>query len=443
MPSSSWKRADHGDTAPPTSSRLYALPLRFTWLLIGIAYFFPGLWKLWRGGFQWIYGDNLQFLFYSQWHDVPGYLPFFRIDQYPLLYRFGALGAILFELSFIFLIFLPRIRPFVVVNGLVFHRMNAVFMRVTSFWSLEACYVAFFDWHTILGHVGRWLFREDMHVVYDGNCKICRRTIASLRRFDLLGRITYVNALDEKALSEHNLLWLDAQALATDMHAVVGRKAFVGFASYRALAARIPLMWPLLPFLYLPPIPAIGSRVYRRVADSRTCSISRPPSPVPQTIQLSPWRQRHVIVFVGGFLLLMNVICGFGRIHSWPFACYPTFDGRVRPQRSYLVMAVSTATGEQFEINPVREDASAGEAKRLPGTISNILRTRDDSLRQAKFEDFWRWMSESDPRLQDAVAVTFYVDTVSTVPEQQDNNLIERKMVYQLQSPRRGEQSSQ
>src|SRR6266446_439128 len=39
---SAWRRADHGVTAPPGPSHIYALPLRFIWLLLGVIYFFSG-----------------------------------------------------------------------------------------------------------------------------------------------------------------------------------------------------------------------------------------------------------------------------------------------------------------------------------------------------------------------------------------------------------------
>ncbi len=67
--------------------------------------------------------------------------------------------------------------------------------------------------------------------------------------------------------------------------------------------------------------------------------------------------------------------------------------------------------------------------------ISNILTVRDDSQRRAKFDVFWQWMSQNDPRLQDAIAVTFYVDTVWTDPERRSDNPIERRVVYERQDP--------
>ncbi len=62
------------------------------------------------------------------------------------------------------------------------------------------------------------------------------------------------------------------------MHAIVQGKSYIGFSAYQALAARILILWPVLPFLYIWAILPIARRVYRRVADSRTCSIAEPPS---------------------------------------------------------------------------------------------------------------------------------------------------------------------
>ncbi|MCH2160382.1 MAG: hypothetical protein MK085_00765, partial [Phycisphaerales bacterium] len=43
----------------PAQARCYGLPLRVSWLLLGLVYFFPGLWKLWTGGVDWIFSDHL------------------------------------------------------------------------------------------------------------------------------------------------------------------------------------------------------------------------------------------------------------------------------------------------------------------------------------------------------------------------------------------------
>jgi predicted DCC family thiol-disulfide oxidoreductase YuxK len=42
-----------------------------------------------------------------------------------------------------------------------------------------------------------------------------------------------------------------------------------GFDAYRSIAWVLPLAWPILPLLYIPPIRWLGWRIYRRVADNR------------------------------------------------------------------------------------------------------------------------------------------------------------------------------
>src|SRR5687768_4880954 len=267
-----WKRADHGVIEPPGPSQVYALPLRFVWILLGVIYFSAGIWKVWTGGYKWAWSDNPKILMYNKWMELSGWRPFFRIDHYPLLYKMSAVFTILFELSFIFIIFFPAIRYLAPVGGLIFHHSTNLFMRIL-FSELWYCYVAFPDWRRVFRYVGRKLFRRDMYILYDGNCRLCRRTVGSFRMFDILERVVYLNSLDPQALREHDLLWLDSQSLMHDMHSVVGREVWTGFQSYRAWISRIPPLWPILPLLYLWPITTLGKRIYRHVADSRSCSV--------------------------------------------------------------------------------------------------------------------------------------------------------------------------
>lgn len=136
--------------SPPRSSWCYGLPLRVTWLLFGIIYFFPGFWKLWRCGSDWVFGNYVALFIYSRSIvGDPSLGPLIRIDQYQDLCKLSGLFTILFELSFIFLILFRRTRMFAVFMGVIFHCATFIFMGI-SFWALQACYVVFFDWSAIL-----------------------------------------------------------------------------------------------------------------------------------------------------------------------------------------------------------------------------------------------------------------------------------------------------
>lgn len=143
----SWRRGSFWRGAPTGPE--YAVPIRFVWLLIGLIYFFPGLWKLSSCGLEWILSDNLQWLLYDKWTELGGFLPFWRIDRVPLAYRTAALGTILFEICFLPALLVPRLRGLAVMGGLLFHWSTWVFMGI-NFVLLLICYVAFIDWAAVL-----------------------------------------------------------------------------------------------------------------------------------------------------------------------------------------------------------------------------------------------------------------------------------------------------
>lgn len=135
--------------AGPAPSRTYAVPIRIAWLLMGLAYFFPGFWKVWNCGYEWGLAENLQLHLYHKWAELDGWRPFFRIDHYPLLLSLSGLGTIVFELSFIFLIIYPRTRMLAAITGLLFHNMTNAFMAI-SFWNLQIFYLTFIPWNRFI-----------------------------------------------------------------------------------------------------------------------------------------------------------------------------------------------------------------------------------------------------------------------------------------------------
>src|SRR5690242_17769699 len=322
-----WKRAGRGITDPLPVSRVYALPLRFVMLLIGVIYFFPGFWKLWQSGFDWFLTDNLRqqlYLFWT-WSFNGLWLPALRIDQHAGLCRIIAAATSLFELSFIFLMFHRTLRAVAALEGLIFHASTNLFMRI-SFLSLRVCYVALFDWAAIFAYIGRALYREEVFFVYDGTCSSSRRLVGCVRVCDVFRRVTYIssNGADKEALSM--LLWRlpeGGQGLpAQKTFAVAHNECLTGSSAYRALAWRIPILWPLIPLLlfWLPSnrVPA----VYQQPAEPQVVS-----SDVVAHVTALRRVQLICIAVIGSALLLGSVWGGMSRrINGWPFACYPTFS---------------------------------------------------------------------------------------------------------------------
>ena len=279
----------------PGPSRAYALPLRFAWLLIGVIYFFPGFWKVAFSGLDWALSDNLRFKMYASWINYAGWTPLFRLDQYPLLYRLGALATIAFELLFIFAVLLPRWRRVAVIGGLLFHLATRAFMGI-FFSSLVVCYVAFVDWHRI-------------------GVRLARR--------------------------------------------------FVG--------ARQP-------------------------ANAVRTAISR--------------RRTSATLAVGGVLLVVNGLCGFLLIDSWPFGVYPTFATMARPIAPAVVLRVEKADGVVLrEINLLTDTTpaqSAFSSVRLRILVERLLALPDRAQQQARLTSLARQFISDDPLLDAATDVALY-----------------------------------
>ena len=269
-----------------------------------------------------------------------------------------------------------------------------------------------------------------MYLVYDGNCKLCRRTVASFRVFDLLNRVIYVNALDRESLEKYQLTSLDSGALMRDMHVIVGSQTWKGFAAYREWMKRFPIFWFAVPFLYLGAVIQIGQRIYRQIADSRTCSIAK--EPVTATVL----KRRFTLPagVVGSVLVYVAILSAVGKLQTWPMAGYPTFEDLDPPEVSVLTMVVDDQNGNRSEIRPVmRASLKELSPERLMGLQNRLLGIANDHKRSARFEAFWKLWLRENPTFNDVTAVKFYRDTLSSLPEDRNHSPIRRELIAELQ----------
>jgi predicted DCC family thiol-disulfide oxidoreductase YuxK len=423
------KRADRGITEPLPPSISYALPLRFASLLLGLIYFFPGFWKLWGSGFAWALSDNMKFQMYSKWMEFGGWTPVFRLDWHPWIYRFLAFETMVFEMSFVFLVFFPRLRRIAALGGVAFHFGSLIFLRI-FFYDLLIFYVALFDVSGWLRRVGHRIFKVPLTVFYDGDCRLCRRTIAAIRVVDILECINYVNARERAGLD----LWkgeaLDQKTLLHNMHAITDGRHFVGFAAYRSMAIRIPVLLPLVPVLFLPPVESVADRFYSHVAQARTCSLpeGKLPPAFGESRNSSAW---NPVLVVGLLLLSASVYTGIRGITSgWPFACYPTFAGIAGDEIPSMEVVALAANGE-----PILE-SSALKQKFMDQRLYSLLVTQLGRQRQSGTDEplraLWQLYVETDPRLRNASVVRFYRVTLCNIPERQNLNPVRRELLREI-----------
>ena len=383
----------------PKPARAYALPLRCIWLLLGLIYFFPGLWKFALCGPEWALSDNLKYVMYAQWFAHGGYVPAFRLDHYPLLYQGAALATLAFELLFIFLIFSPRLHPFAVLTGLAFHNMAGAFLRI-FFFDLQLCYVAFANWHAFFLRVGRRVYRTPARFRYDGGRPAQRRLVATLGVLDVFGSIEPV---DIHEVSDGSGTRPEMAPAPEASSPVIDGVARMDVRLYARLLRRVPLLVLALPLLLLDSLPYRHRTTHVQDQAAMRWQPMRAPSARPVWI-------------VAGLLLAGNVFCGFVGLHSWPLSVYPTFAGFAQPRTSTIEIVARDASGEviAWDAGVMRRTLSPS---RLNGLFRQVLRAESETQRRARLQALWNVAEHLAPRLGQARSVALYEAVQSTLPE--------------------------
>jgi predicted DCC family thiol-disulfide oxidoreductase YuxK len=373
-----WRRPEEQPVEPVQPSLQYSLPLRFIWLLLGFLYLSAGSAKYRFDGLVWFQPDTLRHWLHLIWFES-GYRPpiLHGVDHFSPLLVIGAAFTLVFETTFILWIFSERARPFLAGAAILFHNGTRFLMNI-SFLGLQVVDLTLVDWERL--SLAAFRRRAPLSFVYDGNCGTCKKAVLGLRSLAPPGSVAFVNALDREEMRRRGIDWLDSDATLRDVHVVVGRHASVGYQAYRTLARRVPALWPFVPLLALPPVAAIGRRVYRHVADSRSCSVEPAPVAIPAR-RRRPWP----VVAVGVPLLTVLAVVGLSGLRStsasataingWPFASYPSFAGV--PSDTTTVLAIKVRAHGAMQTVDLRGPLRFMSSDRRAGLIASIVGRAD------------------------------------------------------------------
>jgi predicted DCC family thiol-disulfide oxidoreductase YuxK len=425
------KRADRGIIDPPRDSISYALPLRFASVLLGFVYFFPGFWKFWNAGFGWALSDNLKYQMYSKWMEFGGWTPFFRLDWHPWLCKIVALETMVFEMTFVLLVFFPLLRRVAAFAGVIFHVGSLIFLRI-FFWDLLILYVALFDVSGCLKKLGRRLFKRQLTVFYDGDCRVCRRAIAAIRTMDVLDCIMYVDARKDLSLGLTKLAGIDRSNLLQDIRAITDGREYRGVVAYRSMAIRSPILWPLVPVFFLPPAVGIANKVYRRVKHSRSCSLAEQKDSLYPNAVRNPNSDWKLVAAAGILLVAANVYTGMRNIVAgWPFASYPSFAYVANDEITSMEIVALAPDGEIIptDTSPLKQ---AFAEQRLRGMLESLLRLQRPGENGDRLSGLWQIYVLKDPRLKRASTIRFYRATLCTIPEKQYLNPLRRELLLEI-----------
>ena len=105
--------------------------------------------------------------------------------------------------------------------------------------------------------------------LYDGHCLICQSTCITMRKFDWLGHIEFVD-LHKSASWRARFPDLVHERLMGECHVLdEAGDIYPGFHGIRRMLRELPLGFPLWLLLQAPGMTSLGKRIYRFVARNR------------------------------------------------------------------------------------------------------------------------------------------------------------------------------
>ncbi len=231
---------------------------------MAVLFFYSAVTKLAR--YEWLDGSALWVVFTLDEHYSSVILSVLA-SQYWLV-NAGTYATILIELAFPFLIWQKATRPYLLADALLLHALFAVLMGLY-----------YFSFVMMMGHMSfvrpEWLTRlglawkrkmGDMEMIYDGRCGFCVRSMIWFLAFDGLGQVT-----TRDFRTNPSPVVSDAQMEKALYLVLPDGRALPGFEAYRYVVLRVPGLWWLVPFFYVPVFSRlIGTPIYNWVASNRS-----------------------------------------------------------------------------------------------------------------------------------------------------------------------------
>jgi predicted DCC family thiol-disulfide oxidoreductase YuxK len=193
--------------------------------------------------------------------------------QHMWLVNLATYGALATELALATLIWVPRLRLYVLAAGVLLHIGIEYSMNVPLFsFLMVASYLIFLresDVQRFLAWIREPLAPARVRLVWDGACAFCRSSLLVVRFLDVFRLVTFIDFHDPAALSTVPGVRpeeAEQAAIAVNQRG----QQFAGFDAFRMLSWRLPALWLLAPLLYFPGVAWVGRRVYRWVASNRS-----------------------------------------------------------------------------------------------------------------------------------------------------------------------------
>jgi predicted DCC family thiol-disulfide oxidoreductase YuxK len=335
------RKIARGQTVPDAdrASPVYGWSRYACWVMIASPYVAAGLNKWWAGGLFWWNATNMRANLYMDTLNPREFnwaLSLHLAHVPDVFFALLGLFAICSETFFGLVLFSRLARRIFPVAAIIMHSGIFLLQRIL-FIDLILLQLVFFDFTRVRKTVGSWLVskRGRLHILYDGLCPLCCRTVRLLTGFDLFTRLAFLDfrRIDLNEYNRHHRLNLALPDLEEEMHVICRGQAYRGFDGYRRIALALPASWPLVPWLFLPWLSSLGALVYGFVARHRhrhpllQCDSHCPvqPAEAGETAQSTTTgdvtRGFGSAIAVSGIILVLLLIFYY-RIEFYPFTSW-------------------------------------------------------------------------------------------------------------------------
>ena len=246
------------------SSRWAFACTRLMQIQMAILFLYSAVGKL--RGEQWWHGEAVWRVFSSADYYNEFMLRIFAPNFW--LVNIATYAVILIELAFPFMVWQRRSRPYLLAGAAFLHLQFALLMNLFYFsFVMVMGHMSFLfpDWLQGLGAMWKWRIGP-MEMIYDGHCGFCKRSMAGFLAFDGLRQIQIrdfrTNPSDVVS---------DEQMKKALYLVLPDKRALPGFEAYRYVVLRVPGLWWLIPFFYIPVFSRLlGHPIYNWIAVNRS-----------------------------------------------------------------------------------------------------------------------------------------------------------------------------
>ena len=248
---------------------------RLLQMQLAFVYFYTGLYKVTAQG-NWLSSNPIYYLMITPDDGVTKYFllrDFFSVHP-ALCYVLGVVIVVI-ELLMPFLLFNPTTRLAGIGLGFLFHVTLILTLDVPAifFFLFPAQLLLFIAPERILAWIEqqRKIFAHGpaREVIYDGHCQFCVASIDMLKVMDLFDRLTFVDYQTCKDLSVlHPDLTKEkvhSQLYLVEPSGIL----YGGFFAFRRLTLLLPMLYPIIFFVYFPGANVLGPLMYAAISKNR------------------------------------------------------------------------------------------------------------------------------------------------------------------------------